>query len=75
MLLKFESPEYTADIDAIGTLRFWRLFVSWVSKRRQNSTKLYFGALWLSSEFHKRKQHRFTHVLPMRWLNFIQIDW
>ena len=37
--VSFESPEYTADVDVIGTLRLLEAIRFWVSKRKQNFTK------------------------------------
>ena len=72
--VSFESPEYTADVDAIGTLRCLRPFVSWAWSRKQNSIKLPHQSFMAWFRKHrKRKQHRFIHALPMRLRNFIHI--
>ena len=72
--VSFENPEYTADIDAIGTLRLLEAIRFLGLEKKQNSTKPLLRSFMAQfKKLHKRKRHRFTHVLHMRWLNFIRI--
>ena len=72
--VSFENPEYTADIDAIGTLRLLEairfLGLEKKTKFYQASTSELYGSV---QETPQRKRHRFIHGLLMRLLNFIRI--
>lgn len=65
--VSFESPEYTADVDAIGTLRLLEAIriLGMEKKTRfyQASTSELFG---LVQETPQKKQRRFIHEVPMQ---------
>ena len=66
--VSFESPEYTADVDAIGTLRLLEairfLGLEQKTKFYQASTSELYG---LVQKLRNRKQRRFIRARPMRW--------
>ena len=63
-----EAPEYTADVDAVGTLRLLEAirFLGLEKKTRfyQASTSELYGLVRKSP---KKKPRRFILALPMRW--------
>ena len=72
--VSFESPEYTADVDGVGTLRMLRPFAFWAWSRKQSSIKLLHQSFMVWYKKHRRKrQHRFIHALPMRSRSFTLI--
>ena len=68
--VSFESPEYTADVDAIGTLRLLEAirFHGFEKKTKfyQASTSELYGMV---QKLHKKKLHHFTPGLPMQLQN------
>jgi GDPmannose 4,6-dehydratase len=38
--VSFESPEYTADVDGMGTCGYWRLSACWGWRKRHAFTKI-----------------------------------
>ena len=72
--MSFESPEYTADVDAIGTLRLLEairfLELEKKTKFYQASTSELYG---LVQETPQKESHHFIHVHLMQLLNFIRI--
>ena len=62
--VSFESPEYTADVDALGCLK---RSVSVVWKRIRSFTRpLLPSCMDWCRKFLRKKQHRSTHALPMQ---------
>ena len=63
--VSFESPEYTADVDGVGTLRMLEAirFLG-LEQKKQNSIKLPHQSFmaWYRKH-HKKKQHRFIRAL------------
>ena len=72
--VSFESPEYTADVDGVGTLRMLEairfLGLEQKTKFYQASTSELYG---LVQETPQKETTPFIHVLLMRLLSFIRI--
>ena len=70
--VSFESPEYTADVDALGTLRILEAIRLLGLEKKPVFIRLllqsYMG--WYK-KFHKGKPHPSTHVRPMLQPNFM----
>lgn len=66
--VSFEAPEYTADVDALGTLRMLEairlLGLEQKTRFYQASTSELYG---LVQETLNARQRLFTHALRMRW--------
>ena len=72
--VSFESPEYTADVDAIGTLRLLKLLDFWVWKIRHVFIRHQPQSFTVSfKRYHKKKQLHFTQGLHMLLQNYIHI--
>ena len=71
--VSFDSPEYTADINAIGTLRLLEA----IRFLNLNNTKFYQASTselyGLFRKFLKKKQHPFIQDLLMLYQNYIHI--
>ena len=72
--VSFESPEYTANCDALGTLRILEavrlLNLKDKTKIYQASTSELYG---LVQEVPQKKVHHFILEVPMEWLNYMLI--
>ena len=72
--VSFEQPEYTADVDALGTLRIFRVFKKFTQK---TSTKFYQASsselYGKSLRFHKLKNSFLPKKVPMLLLNYMHI--
>lgn len=73
--VSFEAPEYTADVDALGTLRMLEairlLGLEQKTRFYQASTSELYGPLFKRPL--NARQRLFTHALLMRWPSFIAI--
>jgi GDPmannose 4,6-dehydratase len=65
--VSFESPEYTADVDAMGTLRLLEAIRFLVLRRKPVSTRHppLSCTAWCRKS-HRKRPRRSTHVLRMR---------
>ena len=72
--VSFETPEYTADVNGVGTLRLLEgiriLGLEKKTKFYQASTSELYG---LVKKFLRQKTHLSIHAHPMQLLNFIPI--
>ena len=64
--VSFDVPEFTAETDAIGTLRLLEAFVYWGWKRKPKSIRHPPPSFtdWCK-KFLKKRQPRFIHAVPM----------
>ena len=65
--VSFETPEYTANVDAMGTLRLLEAIRILGLEKKQNSTRPRpANCLAKSRKFRRKKPHRSIHEAPMR---------
>ena len=66
--VSFESPEYTADADGMGTLRILEAFASWAWRRRPAFTRpLPASCMAWYNKRRKKRPHLFTPAAPTPW--------
>ena len=65
--VSFETPEYTANADAVGTLRLWRQSAFSAAKSGRAFTRLQPpNSMARFKKFHKRRRRLFIPAHPMR---------
>ena len=72
--VSFETPEYTAQVDGLGTLRVLELFAFLVWRRRLVSIRhLLLNSMVLYKQHHKQRPHLSIHDLLMELRNYMVI--
>jgi GDPmannose 4,6-dehydratase len=72
--VSFEAPEYTANSDALGTLRILEAVRSWGSRRKRASTRpAPVSCMGWFRRYRRRKPHPSIRAAPMGWRSSMPI--
>ena len=66
MAVSFESPEYTADVDAMGTLRLLEAIrILGLEKKTRFFPSIYFRVVWFGARDAAKRDHTFLSTQPL----------